>query len=52
MREMKDSGVEWIGEIPSEWDFLRGKTIFRQRTTKGNTEEVLLSATQQFGMYP
>lgn len=52
MREMKDSGVEWVGEIPSEWDFLRGKAIFRQRATKGNTEEVLLSATQQFGMYP
>lgn len=26
MREMKDSGVEWIGEIPSTW--LVGKTLY------------------------
>ena len=25
MREMKDSGVEWVGEIPKNWDFIRGK---------------------------
>ena len=25
--EMKDSGVEWIGEIPSHWEVLRGKNI-------------------------
>ena len=23
MREMKDSGIEWIGEIPSEWQIIR-----------------------------
>lgn len=23
MREMKDSGVEWIGEVPSDWKMLR-----------------------------
>ena len=28
MREMKDSGVEWIGEIPSDWKINRGKYIF------------------------
>ena len=26
--EMKDSGVEWIGEIPSHWDFVRLKYLF------------------------
>ena len=26
MREMKDSGVEWIGEIPKEWNV--GKTLY------------------------
>lgn len=49
---MKDSGVEWIGEIPEDWILRRGKTVFTQRTTKGNTEEVLLAATQKHGMYP
>lgn len=27
--EMKDSGVEWIGEIPSHWTTKRGKNILR-----------------------
>ena len=27
--EMKDSGVEWIGEIPKEWDLLRIKYLFK-----------------------
>lgn len=26
-REMKDSGIEWIGEIPETWDIQRGKNI-------------------------
>ena len=26
--EMKDSGVEWIGEIPSHWDFVKLKQLF------------------------
>lgn len=27
MREMKDSGVPWIGEIPKGWELQRGKNI-------------------------
>ena len=26
-REMKDSGIEWIGEIPCEWDIKRLKNL-------------------------
>jgi len=28
MREMKDSGVEWIGEIPVEWNLIPAKRVF------------------------
>lgn len=28
MRKMKDSGIEWIGQIPQEWDVQRGKYTF------------------------
>ena len=31
MREMKDSGVEWVGEIPADWDVLRNKNTFTCR---------------------
>ena len=27
---MKDSGVDWIGEIPAHWDVVRFKNLFRQ----------------------
>lgn len=30
-RPMKDSGIEWIGEIPAEWNSQRIKTIFSLR---------------------
>jgi len=34
----KDSGIEWIGEIPSEWDSLKLKYIFSEKPITHNTE--------------
>jgi type I restriction enzyme S subunit len=51
-REFKDSGIEWIGQIPKEWKVVRAKGLFVQRSTKGNSQPVLLSATQKQGMLP
>lgn len=31
MREMKDSGIEWIGEIPKEWEIIRMKNMIISR---------------------
>lgn len=33
-RKMKDSGIEWIGEIPEEWEIRRIKTLFDLRDEK------------------
>lgn len=33
-RHMKDSGIEWIGEIPTDWDVVRIKTLFDYRNEK------------------
>ena len=52
MREMKDSGIEWIGDVPFYWDLTKAKHVFLQRNERGNDNEVLLSATQQYGMVP
>lgn len=30
MRKMKDSGIEWIGEIPESWTIERGKNIMQK----------------------
>lgn len=34
MREMKDSGVAWIGEIPKEWEISLVNTLYTVRNTK------------------
>ncbi len=36
MKQMKDSGIEWIGQIPEDWEVLRVKDIAKIRT--GGTE--------------
>ena len=33
MREMKDSGIEWIGEIPAEWKIIRFKFLHNGMNT-------------------
>lgn len=50
---MKDSGVEWIGEIPVHWDIKRGKELFQEteaRSADGNEE--LLTVSQYTGITP
>ena len=51
-RKMKDSGIEWIGEIPEGWEVIKAKYLFAQRTEKGNSALVLLSPTQKYGVIP
>ena len=49
--EMKDSGVEWIGKIPSNWTTKSIKYVMqesKERTATG-TEE-MLSVTQKYGI--
>ena len=38
MREMKDSGVEWIGEIPAHWDPIRFRFIAKIETGNQDTQ--------------
>ena len=45
--EMKDSGVEWIGEIPVGWDFVRLKFLFSLEGGKGPNQ-----IEQENGKYP
>ncbi|MCR5837146.1 MAG: restriction endonuclease subunit S [Lachnospiraceae bacterium] len=42
MREMKDSGVEWIGEIPKEWRLTKARRLFK------NKKEVVGDAVEQY----
>ncbi len=47
-RKMRDSGVEWIGEVPERWEFLRNKWCFScSKSIVGKASETtqLLSLT-------
>lgn len=35
-REMKDSGVEWIGEIPIEWEIVPFRHVLKERQEKNS----------------
>lgn len=50
---MKDSGVEWIGEIPSSWNTIRVKQLLCERKERSvdGTEEPL-SMSQKVGLVP
>ena len=41
----KDSGVEWLGEIPASWDVALGRTCFQKQEikNKGSVEKTVLS---------
>lgn len=50
---MRDSGVEWIGDIPAHWNIKRAKYLFREideRSETGNEE--LLSVSHMTGVTP
>jgi type I restriction enzyme S subunit len=50
---MKDSGVEWIGEIPSSWKLMSNKYFTQPRKNKSETgEEELLSVSEYHGVIP
>lgn len=50
--KMRDSGVEWIGMVPSHWEIVRARAHFRQTNERGNQTPILLAASQKFGVCP
>ena len=52
MRQIKNSGIEWIGEIPVDWELIKIGSIFRCRNEKVNdTDYPPLSVTKN-GIVP
>lgn len=48
----KDSGVDWLGEIPSDWDVEESKWLFSCRKEKANKNDEQLTASQKYGVIP
>ncbi|MBS5937604.1 restriction endonuclease subunit S [Clostridium sp.] len=53
-REMKDSGVQWIGKIPKEWEVKPLKAILEERNEKNLPikSDNILSLTMDKGVIP
>ena len=49
---MKDSGIEWIGNIPIDWEVLKTKHIIKWKSEKNNPEGEVLSLYRDFGIIP
>lgn len=51
--EYKDSGVQWLGEIPGHWKTVRVKALLSERVDKSDTGlEEPLSMSQKYGIIP
>lgn len=48
--KLKDSGVEWIGEIPEHWELSRLGIILTPYSIKNYPNELLLSITRELGV--
>lgn len=52
MREMKDSGIEWIGEIPKEWKIDKIKYHLKRNEPKKHGNAIVLSVYRDYGVIP
>ncbi len=43
--EMKDSGEDWIGEVPKHWEVVRNATIFQERKDPGENGLPILTVS-------
>lgn len=52
MREMKNSGIEWIGEIPNEWSIVKISNQYTERKTKVSDEDYMPLSVTMKGILP
>ncbi|WP_086301337.1 restriction endonuclease subunit S [Campylobacter devanensis] len=48
--EFKDSGIPWCPQIPSDWQVINPKILFKQRNQKAKSGEIQYTASQEFGI--
>lgn len=52
MREMKDSGIKWIGEIPKEWKKDKIKYHLKRNEPRNPGNTIVLSLYREYGVIP
>ncbi|MDV6341115.1 restriction endonuclease subunit S [Nitrosomonas sp. Is24] len=46
----KDSGVEWLGEVPEHWEVIQSRRLFAQRKDRALESDLQLTASQKYGI--
>ncbi len=52
MRKMKDSGVEWIGEIPADWKLSKIGSVYDERNEKVSDKDFAPLSVAKQGIVP
>lgn len=54
MKNFKDSGIEWLGEIPEHWEIKPLKAVFNQRNEQNTNLKLytILSLIKDIGVVP
>lgn len=50
MKQMKDSGIEWIGQIPEDWNIVRVKQAFIRKNEKAQQENPIVLSLARAGV--
>lgn len=50
--EMKETGVSWLGMVPSDWNVTRMKSVFQNVSIKNHPKEEVLSLYRDLGVVP
>lgn len=50
--KMRDSGFEWIGDIPAHWRLLRMKNVFQNISERNHPDAMVLSLYREYGVLP
>ena len=46
----KDSGVQWLAEVPSSWNVFPAKQVFADSKERRRTDDTFLTASQKYGV--
>ena len=48
----KNSGVEWLGDVPEHWYIFKSNKIFKQSNVRSYESDEQLTASQKYGVIP
>ena len=49
----KDSGLEWLGDVPEHWEVMRSRLLFKEVNVRSTTgQETHMSMSQTLGLVP